>query len=158
MSCIVMRSLDELDEEDDKGQAGVKREFISLEFKVENVDYYTIPHQQWDGFVGHGSHSSFTGTSPRTILKVKPFYYEDIPINQITFHGYSFIQAGDRIRAYIEKYEKSIDEELYLNLDDNPREEYKERKLGEKEEASLIEKLGSKKEVLATFVGVNVLE
>ena len=123
-------------------------------FEVQKAEYHTVSCRTWDGFVGPGSHSTFTGTYPKVILNVTPENLS-IPVTELEFRGHSFIQSGDKIRAEIKKYEE-IDRGLRLNLKGGRKlGKYEERNFKEKESTSLIEKLGLDNEILATFRGLD---
>ncbi len=134
---------------------------ISLEFIVERAEHYTTPIYEWDGFIGQRSVSRLSGILQRTLLQVRPILRDDVPIKQLDFNGYSFIQKGDRINAEIRKYDRYNNDE-FLNLDGkvyNAKDHsYIERDFKEKEKVSYIEKLGVNGEVLAKFVSPNDCE
>ncbi len=124
---------------------------IPMPFTIENIEYITKQITGDNGIFGPGSRSWISGTSSVVNIDVKPS--KEIPVKKLVFKGYSNVQIGDKIRAYINCYTeregrstgqvlggREICETLYF---------FREPK--ETEEISKLEKLDEKGNVLATF-------
>ncbi len=106
-----------------------------------------------DRLVGERYYSSksLNGTLLGLLLKVKSLD-KDVPINMLEFYGYSFLQAGDRIRAYVKKY-NVVNTGDYGVWRGTWEGAYVEREFKEKERVTFIEKIGKEGQTLALFKG-----
>ena len=125
-----------------------------LYFQVEKAEYSTNGYLTGDCIDGGRDCRSLSGTSASVSLEVRA--ESDVPVTSIKFEGFAFIQAGDRIMAYVPKYSKREGKDTGIILGDEIVHEviYAEREFNSVERVSRIEKVDSQGKVLASFEGL----
>lgn len=138
-----------------KKKAKKKEDLITpVTFDVLEANYQTISLNDNNGMMGPGFRSHMTGLYPNIIFKVNP-QDSSIPINQLKFKGYLFIKSGDKIRAYIPKYqEKEGSPTGMIGGCECHERLYLERPFEKVEQVSRLELLSSDGKVLAEFNGL----
>ena len=120
-----------------------------LIFNVEGAEYSMKFKYGSNNVVGPGHSSWVTGAIPYSKFEVKS--KENKIIKYLEFLGFTNLQKGDLIRAYVPKYGQ--EESVFLGRSFGPHNRvfYVERDFKETEKVSKIEKLSENGEILAVF-------
>jgi hypothetical protein len=129
-----------------------KELIVPVMFRVKSANYKTIVKRESNDIDGLGYKSWLTGVVPEVTFSVLPFgLTRPIEIGELVFNGFCNIEAGDCIRAYINKTEGKKEKGIMQGF-------YVERNFKVTETVSKLEKLGKDGELLSTFEGLDNLD
>jgi hypothetical protein len=119
-----------------------------VDFKIISANYESEKLGISNNIFGPGYHRKTTGVIPCVTFAVQP-YNSEIPTDKIIFNGFTHLERGDSIRAYIQR----DNEDESIGILDTSKGPYRERDFREEETVRKIEKLNPNnlEEVLATF-------
>lgn len=125
--------------------------FTIDEVVAESYPTYFTPNSEMR--IGGESPIYNGGFTSKLTLKVTPDNPE-IPVEILTFDGFSIVKAGDYISAKIPKYEERTDPEIYLG-NQNKKTFYIDRTFNSKESAIELALLSSEGNILRRDRSIN---